>query len=907
MSPRDAHQTGPQPLSQSFFNSLYHQQQQQQQHQPSTSTATGPSLSRFLSTSIINPIYKSSFFPSTVSENPLFYSTQEGYEHGLADENDDILPDQDDHRLLHADRAARNPRGIEEEEDDDDDPGGPGYSIPHGKQRASDTINSGPLDRLPTLAPLQPDEELEDPFYEHQDLVNSHHHHQALPETRFEPPLPRHLMASHALSNLMASEISYGNHQHLIAQHSDHPSAQNPAGWKMYQSLGPGSMLAPPPSQPRFPPAGPSSPAHHAQPAPPVPPPSQSPSELTERPPARSADPAFAETAETYPLAANEYDDGGLPTVYIYPTEARDIGSDVSGQAALGPQSFRDSFWIGAWLSALLYAFGEAVWVFVGARTELESGKNKLGLVKGLPILAMLVTVTFGISVGSVSLLVLAKRAIRYLVYGAIMGVPSVLGMVGVWTWTSAVTERGRWGMGWRGRLERTVQVLTLAVAVLAGHPSLVIVSVGLSMACILASIPFLTLLLHILLPHHQQPSQPALSSAQAAHALLAAFVWSLRIIVAGVVSHWYFNRHSPPSKHHTRNAYSSLDSTCQSISRALGPSFGTVCLAGFLATLFDSAAKLFRLLNRLAAPSSSSSSLARFGCNPHALLAGWIKIWIGFSHRIFDFIGSFTIIYAGITGFNFAHSFRKTQALVFKQAQLGIFHNLLVKSILNLVALTISLTISLIGYQLYSSSSSAPSSDPSSSDPDRLGLSAGRSDFMGPFVWIFFGLLPFWILRFLTDLISTAVDTLFLCWNIDLDIGTNHSNMTRQARGDLPRQAAMARERPRHCRIAGREIQLASSDPGGRPAGSSRQIQSCACKGAFSCFMSDTIVLVHCLKQVGTVPSTACGSLWKSNAISQTPKQNNAMDKRMQAHKCLSIRFQHHPPVPIVTLLLPR
>ncbi|WAR63998.1 hypothetical protein PtB15_16B157 [Puccinia triticina] len=575
----------------------------------------------------------SSFFPSTVSENPLFYSTQEGYEHGLADENDDILPDQDDHRLLHADRA-----------------------------RASDTINSGPLDRLPTLAPLQPDEELEDPFYEHQDLVNSHHHHQALPETRFEPPLPRHLMASHALSNLMASEISYGNHQHLIAQHSDHPSAQNPAGWKI-----------------------------------------QSPSELTERPPARSADPAFAETAETYPLAANEYDDGGLPTVYIYPTEARDIGSDVSGQAALGPQSFRDSFWIGAWLSALLYAFGEAVWVFVGARTELESGKNKLGLVKGLPILAMLVTVTFGISVGSVSLLVLAKRAIRYLVYGAIMGVPSVLGMVGVWTWTSA-----------RGRLERTVQVLTLAVAVLAGHPSLVIVS---------------------------QPSQPALSSAQAAHALLAAFVWSWslnilrnlqRIIVAGVVSHWYFNRHSPPSKHHTRNAYSSLDSTCQSISRALGPSFGT--------------------------------------------------IWIGFSHRIFDFIGSFTIIYAGITGFNFAHSFRKTQALVFKQAQLGIFHNLLVKSILNLVALTISLTISLIGYQLYSSSSSAPSSDSSSSDPDRLGLSAGRSDFMGPFVWIFFGLLPFWILRFLTDLISTAVDTLFLCWNIDLDIGTNHSNMTRQA-----------------------------------------------------------------------------------------------------------------------------
>ncbi|KAA1122739.1 hypothetical protein PGTUg99_005026 [Puccinia graminis f. sp. tritici] len=872
MSNREAHhQSGLQPLSQSFFNSHYQQQQQQQpstsqqhQHQNEASnsyhhptTNTGPSLSRFLSTSIINPIYRSRLFPSTVSENPLFYSTREGYENSLEDENDDILPDQDDHRLLqqlHSDRT-RNPRGIDEGLEDDELSFEHHQSTSQGKQRGPSTsntnlINSGPLDRLQNhfhqSHQQTEQEDDEDPFYEHQDLISSHHH-PTLPEDRFEPPLPRHLMASHALSNLIASEISYGNHyiqsvQNHQTNYSDNP--QNPVGWKMYQSLGPGSILAPPPPPPppslqKPPAAGPPSTSHNnsVPPSQPIPEPRMSPSELTERPPARQADrpvnSGFEGTPEAYPMAPNEYADGP-PTVYIYPTEARDIGSDVSGQSSLGPQSYRDSFWIGAWLSSLLYAFGEALFVFFGSSGQPQSEEGDpragkmAGLAKGLPILALLITMTFGISVGSMSLLMLVKRSIRYLVYGAMVGVPSVLGMVGLWTWTEAVADSGRRGMGWvsvatvctagvwmrmmwvqRGRLERTIQVLTLAVSVLVAHPSLVMASVGLSMACILSSIPFLTLILNLLL-RNGPAAQPTISSSAAIHALLAGFVWSWslnvlrnlqRIIVAGVVSHWYFNRHSPPptTKDQHRNGYSSLDSTCQSISRAIGPSLGTVCLASFLSTIFDSASKVFKLLHRLTTTSTNTSSSSTtplrifWGC-ANNLLLGWMKISIDFWNRIFDFMSSFTLIYAGITGFNFVASFRKTQALVFKQAQIGLFHNLLVKSILNLIALTISLTISLIGYQLYltSLSSSSSSTIPSSSsklltahtdlnDPVHHPHQQQQQAF-GPFIWIFFGLLPFWILRFLTDLIATCVDTLFLCWNIDLDIGTNHSNLTRQA-----------------------------------------------------------------------------------------------------------------------------
>ncbi|KAI9630099.1 hypothetical protein KEM48_012274 [Puccinia striiformis f. sp. tritici PST-130] len=217
------------------------------------------------------------------------------------------------------------------------------------------------------------------------------------------------------------------------------------------------------------------------------------------------------------------------------------------------------------------------------------------------------------------------------------------------------------------------------------------------------------------------------------------------------------------------KSGYSSLDSTYQSINRAIGPSFGTVCLSGFIATIFDSSSKLFKILKRF------SSSFPLF--NQNLALFDWAKILIDFANKIFDFINSFVIIYAGITGFNFLNSFKKTQNLIFNHAQIGLIHNLLVKSILNLITLTISLTISLIGYQL---TYTLPIANGGGvlSDKDQSLINQNLS----PLIYIFFGLLPFWILRFLTDLISISVDTLFLCWNIDLDIGTNHSNLTRQA-----------------------------------------------------------------------------------------------------------------------------
>ncbi|KAH9446914.1 hypothetical protein Pst134EA_028900 [Puccinia striiformis f. sp. tritici] len=823
-----------QPLNQSFFNSEYQQDKQRHQQQ----AFTGPSLSRFLSTSIINPIYKSRLFPSNVSENPLFYSTREGYEdNGLGD---DILPDQDDHRLLQS-----NPRGIELGLDDDDEDeeleSDPISSISQGKQRAS--INSGPLDRLQNSQSQEQrseEGEDEDPFYEHRDLMNN------LPEETYEPPLPRHLMASHALSNLMASEISYGNHQHYLQSNNQHQSdhhhqqqqQQHPGGWKMYQSITPIPPPPPPQQQQQYqqkqsPSIGPS--LTNKRPTGPTDPHQSThrplinhpcPSELTEVPTSTyytGQHPNNSEThpEEAYPIAHNQFMTNNLPTVYIYPTEARDIGSEAPGQS-LGPQNYRDSFWIAAWLSSLIYIFIQSIWVFFFSNfSSLDGDDDKrskqIGIIKHLPTLALLITLTFGISLTSISCLILVKRSIRYLVYGTILGVPSILGIIGLWTWSESISDSSRNGLGWislmctsstlifvrfmwnkKDRIERTIQVLSLAIGVLVIHPSLIMTSIGISLTCILSSIPFLTLILKLLLSSGQggqgEPINSQtwiINSSSLTQIILTGFVWSWslnvlrnlqKIIISGVVSHWYFNRHSPPSSHPPRNesnnnqegeeiksGYSSLDSTYQSINRAIGPSFGTVCLSGFIATIFDSSSKLFKILKRF------SSSFPLF--NQNLALFDWAKILIDFANKIFDFINSFVIIYAGITGFNFLNSFKKTQNLIFNHAQIGLIHNLLVKSILNLITLTISLTISLIGYQL---TYTLPIANGGGvlSDKDQSLINQNLS----PLIYIFFGLLPFWILRFLTDLISISVDTLFLCWNIDLDIGTNHSNLTRQA-----------------------------------------------------------------------------------------------------------------------------
>ncbi|EGG02325.1 uncharacterized protein MELLADRAFT_117574 [Melampsora larici-populina 98AG31] len=853
----------------------------------SSGAAEGPSFSKLLSRSIA-PLYKSKYFPSNHSEVPLFYSTREGYEIGL-NEDEDIIPNENDDRLQT--RSHAKGRGIDEQDDESETSrflSSPQETVIQGQvhdgRQLLDSISQS--DPQASSSGVHTDEDYADagddgdsPFYVEDELDRGH-----LQQSISHPvmQLPRHLMASHALSHLMASEIAYGNqhlqsssshyaahsadrslHQHDQSyantnHHRQSPQVLNPpstSGWKMYQSVDHIGNDRSPRGQPHFEQAVNRGASRHL----PLQTPSDSinlepglthspnndqssnhairsnyPEDLSRttldipkhplirpRPPERPApiqshlrDNATHPTA-AYPISQNAFlPDSYAPTPYIYPSEARDIGSDVLGHPALGPQSYRDSFWMALWLASLLYTFLQSLWVILFATSERSSSSpsspsSHSNLMKSLPVLALLITLTFGFCIISLSLLVMVKRSIKLLVYGSVIGVPSVLSMIGMWTWSESLSETSLTGMGWisfatfiassilvkliwdqRKRIDRTIKVIELSTGVIIEHPSLVLVCLATTLACIVMSLPFITLVYKLVSLGFYDHDQWVIDSGPIAQVLLTAFIWSWslnvirnlqRIVISGVVSHWYFNRHSPAGP--THKGYSTIESTYNSISRAIGPSLGTVCLSSFLLTCFDSTRQMLKWSNKLTSARQSSpmtqsgegqglmnfifcsNPIARLVLNNVLLVIAPI---VGFGCRIFEFLSSYTIIYSGITGFSYWESSRRVTGLISRNGQIGLAHNLMVKLILNLVSLTISLTLGLIGYTVV------------------IGRRQGANDetqyAFEPLIFILCGIMPFWILRFVTDLISNSVDTLFCCWNIDLDIGTNHSNKTEEA-----------------------------------------------------------------------------------------------------------------------------
>lgn len=742
--------------------------------------AEGPSFSRFLSSSII-PLYKSKQFPSNQSDAPLFYSTREGYEVGLK-EDEDIIPKENDHRLQTGLGHGKG-RGIDEEAEESDS--SRLLTNPQARNPPNKHLDYGnsesPCEPRPSSAYIDEDyveggEDDDNPFYA-DDHLAQHQVHHSLDQPVMQ--LPRHLMASHALSHLMASEIAYGNQQyqtgsasnltpthHLVHQPMNsrqpvlNPSSSN--GWKMYQTLNPSiytdeyphshshhlpvhdaeSQLLQQPHASSYPiRAG----THHTTqitdtsnsrarlshsselsrtttdlPKHPL---------LRPRPPERfdlqhpthrnSETPALASHSDSPNLLLP---DPFSAAPYIYPSEARDIGADVLGHPGLGPQNYRDSFWLALWLTSLIYAFMQTLWViFIAKGSDTGSSQSSYtsqpNLMRSLPILALLITLTFGFCLMSLSLLVMVKKSIKVLVYGSLVGVPLVLSMIGMWTWSESLSEAAFEGMGWvsvatfltsfvlvklvwnqRQRIDRTIKVLELSTGVIIEHPSLILVCLAITMSCIVMSLPFVTLVYKLVLLGSYDRNQWVITSGPITQVLLAGFIWSWtlnvirnlqRIIISGVVSHWYFNRHSPPSS--TYKGYSTIESTYQSISRAIGPSLGTVCLASFLLTCFDTTRKMLNWSKKLTssrpstpAPENGGQGLVHFifCSNPiskmilnNVLLV--VAPMVGFGCKMFEFLTNYTIIYSGITGFSYWEASRRVNSLLNRNGQTGLAHSM--------------------------------------------------------------------------------------------------------------------------------------------------------------------------------------------------------------------------------------
>ncbi|KAF8176016.1 hypothetical protein BJ912DRAFT_1146942 [Pholiota molesta] len=205
--------------------------------------------------------------------------------------------------------------------------------------------------------------------------------------------------------------------------------------------------------------------------------------------------------------------------------------------------------------------------------------------------------------------------------------------------------------------IHRTSSTLALATHLLMANPFLAALSPALLLAMLLASLPFLTAVFRLLL----------IGAHWGIALVLAVWLWTwavvrgvLRMTAAGVVGAWYFADPSsppaPPMSTHTIHA---------ALTRATGPSLGTLTLSALLLTFLRCCTLSLLLLNRLpplllAIPFASygvpgtsfglgvvGAGVARFVVPGVEWVVRWVRGWEGRVSR-------YAVVYCGMVGVGF-------------------------------------------------------------------------------------------------------------------------------------------------------------------------------------------------------------------------------------------------------------
>lgn len=213
-----------------------------------------------------------------------------------------------------------------------------------------------------------------------------------------------------------------------------------------------------------------------------------------------------------------------------------------------------------------------------------------------------------------------------------------------------------------RKALLRTVSVVELSTTVVLNHPPILLLSLGLLLVALIASIPFLSLILRLTLIGYytSEPGTAAwhISGYAGWLAFLATVIWVwswgvvrgvLKVAVSGVVGDWYFNNLEPEPARPT-----TYEVTHAAFSRASGPSLGSICVSTLVLTFTQVTIFILRSLRRISTP-PQLYFLASL--HPLELIAGLIAI--------LDSLGSYTLTYIGLTGEKFWVSAKQSRELV--------------------------------------------------------------------------------------------------------------------------------------------------------------------------------------------------------------------------------------------------
>ncbi|KAG1464469.1 hypothetical protein G6F55_001753 [Rhizopus delemar] len=301
-------------------------------------------------------------------------------------------------------------------------------------------------------------------------------------------------------------------------------------------------------------------------------------------------------------------------------------------------------------------------------------------------------------------------------------------------------------------RINKTVTVIELACETIRSNPIIFIVPVLLLMTFIIFTIIWIILFNRLwLIGHLSDP--PTLSKTiwivNSYVYYLAAFyiffyMWTSAVLVylekftlSAMISQWYFHRNSTSSTSVWRFA----------MIRGMSTSFGTIALSGFLMAIIQFLQLIIRLLKKY---SKKSRPFATF-----------VELVLSYIEPFINIVNHYTVALAGITSESF-FSAANSSTKIFKRNLLsGIFGDLLTQIILQIGNSVIALASGLAAYVYATHQLHSPH---------------------GLIVGLIGTLTSCYISQFYSYTLMSIIDATFLCYAIDLDIGTVHLSAAHTA-----------------------------------------------------------------------------------------------------------------------------
>ena len=333
-----------------------------------------------------------------------------------------------------------------------------------------------------------------------------------------------------------------------------------------------------------------------------------------------------------------------------------------------------------------------------------------------------------------------------------------------------------------RHNIKQSLDLIDLSFEILRDNPTIFSVSLLILVGYLIFALIWLALFGRLTLVGHIDETQQVIIGGHPLHTwipdpfspwlmayFIGMFLWTSslfsyleRTMISGVVAEWYFHRHNPVRRSGRK------DPALDALKRACTFSFGTIVLAAFLLT-FVHAIRLFsRLVRRVIARGSSSVS----NSTPVQVFQSSLEYLEG----LVEGLNAYALVYVAYSGAGFWEAAKNTMYLFRRNLIQALLLDNVTKILLlfGVYALAFVSCVATFNFALRQTTSSLPT--------------VGDGDLDAPpdshYAWLISLLgtiLPFYMVRFFTFIITQVMDATYICYVIDLDTRQCHSVQAHQ------------------------------------------------------------------------------------------------------------------------------